>query len=176
MYPVLLDMFLEETSENKELFENNKKMLKYVIENFTDFTALNGELYGQTVSTAIRTFGKEALGENGMVTEIFKNGGSTVFSLLDGTDETEQDTTIYPFGVVKNILATDIFTADKVELNGKAGIYEEKSFMLLIMLSGEGTVSDYDSSFKIKKGSLVFIPAKMRLELMGNGELIIAHV
>ena len=49
-------------------------------------------------------------------------------------------------------------------------------FMLLIMLSGEGTVSDYDSSFKIKKGSLVFIPAKMRLELMGCGEIIIAHV
>lgn len=174
MYPILLNSFLNEQSKSKELFENEALLLKYVFDNFSDFIVLNGDLSGQTISNAIRTFGKSSLGENGISTEIFKNSLDRLFEL--NINEEDQDTMIYPFGVVKNILSTDYLIADSIELNGKAGIYEEKSFMILIALSGGGTISDYDSSFKIKKGSIVFIPAKMRIELMGSGRIIIAHV
>lgn len=88
----------------------------------------------------------------------------------------KDDLMIYPFGTVKNLVSCDLFTSDLLELNGKAGLAEEKSFLSIVLLDGDATLSFAGGMLRLKKGDSVFVPAKLRIELSGKASIICSHV
>ncbi len=86
------------------------------------------------------------------------------------------DLMLYPFGTVKSLAECKYFTAELLSLNGKAGLCEEKSFLSLVVLSGNAVLSSSAGIMHLKKGDSVFIPAKMRATISGAAEIICTHI
>ena len=84
--------------------------------------------------------------------------------------------TLYPFGLVRNLAKCDFFTCELLSLNGKAGLCEEKSFLSLLVLSGEGTICYAGGSMKVKKGDSIFVPASLRITINGTAEIMCSHL
>lgn len=92
------------------------------------------------------------------------------------SDDTEGELMLYPFGTVKSLAECKYFTAELLNLNGKAGLCEEKSFLSLVVLEGDAVLSSSEGILRLKKGDSVFIPAKMRATLSGSAEIICTHI
>ncbi len=172
MYPLLLEIFGE---ENNNLLKDPYDCLCHILKNLPKAKVKNGDVSGKTLRDAVRLFGKTALGENGMQTTVFKNNGGEVLLPKTALTAAESEVMIYPFGVVNNIVTSNDITADLLELNGKAGLFEKDSFMLICVNSGSGVVSNFAGTFRVKAGDVVFVPADFRIELMGAGSIVIAH-
>lgn len=84
--------------------------------------------------------------------------------------------TLYPFGIVKNLDSCDKFSADLLELNGKAGLLEKDSFLAVVMLDGEAVLSYPTGNMRLVKGDNIFVPANTRITLTGTATVLTAHV
>ena len=76
-------------------------------------------------------------------------------------------------------LATcDYFTVDKINLNGKfTGTVDDKTFLSVIILNGNGKISAGDETFNFCKGDSYFIPADVgSWQLEGAGEILLTYV
>lgn len=173
MYPLLLEFIgSPEKDENTVL---------YVIKNIGETVVRNGEYNGFEVKEALQIFGKQAFGEDGINTSFFRSK-NTVEDLISRVEtklkpaEYGDETVIYPFGVVDNIITDDEITADNLKLNGRAGLFEEKSFMLVFSKTNDFLLTDFDSTMRINKGFAVFVPAKTRVEINGEAEIILIHL
>ena len=172
MYPLLTDFLFESISDiPKEPFDS----LKVMLEGFRKTIVQNGEQKGKTLSSAIRSYGKEILGADGAATSVFKNNAEDIISKIETKELLESEATIYPFGIVENMVSAEGFNADLLSLDGKVGLYEKDSFMLAFALSGEFRVSHFGGTFTVRPGNLVFIPADFRIEMTGAGDIIIAN-
>ena len=77
MYPLLTDFLFESISDiPKEPFDS----LKVMLEGFRKTIVQNGEQKGKTLSSAIRSYGKEILGADGAATSVFKNNAEDIIS------------------------------------------------------------------------------------------------
>ena len=172
MYPLLTEFVID---ENNPVPQNPLALTKMIIENLPKAIVKNGEQKGKTLSSAIRFFGKKILGKRGAETSVFKNCGREIINLIDQNEPAENEGTIYPFGIVENLVCTEGFSADYLSLRDKTGLYEKESFMLLYVVSGEFTVSYFGGTFRIKPQNMVFVPADFRIEIVGTGKLIIVN-
>ncbi len=173
MYPLLL-RFSEDYSGR--FFD----ALSFVAENIGGATVKNGRFSGENIKTALQKFGKECFGENGIKTLLFRESyvKKPLYELIENEavfEFEDREATIYPFGVVNNVLNNELLTADRLFLNGRTGVCEDKSFLLIFCLESDLTVSDFDSTVKVKKGECVFLPAKMRVEITGEAEILLLH-
>ena len=91
-------------------------------------------------------------------------------------NDLEPDITIYPFGIVKTLAECEYFTAELLNLKGKAGLMEEKSFLSIVLLDGDAILSYTGGSIRLKKGDSVFVPAKCRITLTGEADIISTHI
>ena len=91
-------------------------------------------------------------------------------------NDLEPDITIYPFGIVKTLSQCEYFTVEHLTLKGKAGLMEEKSFLSAVLLDGEAVLSYLGGSMRLKKGDSIFVPAKCRITLMGEADIICTHI
>lgn len=170
MYPLLLEF-------SDEFNRKTDNPVCFAVENIKNAAVKNGEFSGENIKTALKAFGKDCFGKNGINTLFFrfperlKPITDRISPYLEQTD-----TTIYPFGVANNIITDENITADHLFLNGRAGICEDKSFLIIFVLEHDLLLSDFDSTMKVKKGEAVFVPAKDRVELTGEAEIILIHL
>lgn len=84
--------------------------------------------------------------------------------------------TLYPFGISRTLAECDKFTCELLELSGVAGIDFNDTFVSAVILSGEATVSYPSGNMTIKKGDSIFIPAKLKVTISGNAEILCSHL
>lgn len=172
MYPILTDNLFEDKTA---IPEDPYEILKALVLRFPKTVVKNGDQKGKTLSSAIRFYGHEILGQNGLTTSAFKNGGEDIISRIRKNDLPEDEGMIYPFGIARNLISTEGFSADNLSLDGRVGLYEKESFMLIFSAFGEFSVSHFGGTFRLNAGEMVFVPADFRIEITGAGDLIIAH-
>ncbi|WP_035766369.1 type I phosphomannose isomerase catalytic subunit [Butyrivibrio sp. NC2002] len=101
-------------------------------------------------------------------------------------DKALEVTNLYPVKKVKkpepHIGTCKYFTVDKVNLTGDktnkvSGIVSDDSFLHILILEGEGTITVGDEKMDYKKGDSYFIPAESgEYELAGKCEAIFTYV
>lgn len=79
-------------------------------------------------------------------------------------------------GTVRRLASCEYFTADLLELDGTATLWEEDSFVSVLVLGGEMTLDWSEGSLRLKKGSSVFVPAGLKVTLSGKGTAMTARV
>ncbi|MCQ2455694.1 MAG: hypothetical protein MJ090_06130 [Clostridia bacterium] len=173
MYPILLG-FDEEYDGNKQ------GILSFIISNIGRSTVKNGEFIGSEIKDVLRKFGKECFGEKGINTAFFRSDGDK-FALMNKLKTVNsrvdtEDATIYPFGVVNSIINDADIVADSLMLDGRAGLREEESFLILYVKENDCLLSDFDSTMKVSKNDCVFIPQKTRVQITGKAEIILIHM
>ena len=86
------------------------------------------------------------------------------------------DVTLYPFGTVRELAKCEYFTTELINLDGNVGIYDNDSFISLLVLDGEVAISYPGGMMRLKKGDSVFIPAGLKIRLTGTAEIIYTHM
>lgn len=86
------------------------------------------------------------------------------------------DVTLYPFGTVRELASCEYFTTELISLDGNVGLYDNDSFMSVLILDGEVTLSYTGGMMKLKKGDSVFIPASLKTRLVGTAEILYTHM
>ena len=86
------------------------------------------------------------------------------------------DVTLYPFGTVRELARCDYFTTELIKLDGNVGVYDDDSFISLLVLDGEISLSYTGGMMKLKKGDSVFLPAGLKTRLSGTAEIIYTHM
>ncbi len=86
------------------------------------------------------------------------------------------DVTIYPFGTVRELASCDYFVTELINLNGNVGIYDNDSFISLLVLNGEASLSYTGGMIRLKKGDSVFLPAGLKISLCGTSEMLYTHM
>ena len=173
MYPLLLEF-----SGSAETGENT---VSYIIKNISETVVRNGEYNGFEIKEVLQIFGKKAFGEDGINTSFFRSKNIVEDLILRIEPKLKpakygEETVIYPFGVVDNIITDDEIIADSLKLNGRAGLFEKKSFMILLAKENDFLLTDFDSTMRVNKGFAVFVPAKTRTQINGEAEIILIHM
>lgn len=86
------------------------------------------------------------------------------------------DVTIYPFGTVRELSACQYFTTELINLNGNVGIYDNDSFISLLVLDGQASLSYTGGMMRLKKGDSVFLPAGLKVSICGTAEMLYTHM
>lgn len=86
------------------------------------------------------------------------------------------DVTLYPFGTVRELAKCEYFTTELIHLDGNVGIYDNDSFISLLVLDGEVSLSYTGGMMRLKKGDSVFIPATLKTRLCGTAEILYSHL
>ncbi len=80
------------------------------------------------------------------------------------------------FGTVRKLADCEYFKTELLKLNGKTEILNNDSFVSLLVIDGEASVNTNDTEITAKKGESVFVPAKLKIELSGNAEILVSMV
>ncbi len=86
------------------------------------------------------------------------------------------DVLLYPFGTVRELARCKYFCTELLSLNGNIGIYDNDSFISLLVLGGSSTLSYSGGTMQLKKGDSVFIPAGLKVRLTGTAEIMHTHL
>ena len=86
------------------------------------------------------------------------------------------DVTLYPFGQVRELASCQYFSTSIISLNGNVGIYDDESFVSLLILDGEVSVSYTGGMMKLKKGDSLFLPAGLKTRVSGSAEILYSHM
>lgn len=77
---------------------------------------------------------------------------------------------------IRELAVCDKFSAKLLSLNGKYTISYKDSFISLVVLEGNATVSCDNHTLNIIKGDSVFIPAGLEVELSGAADILYSYV
>lgn len=86
------------------------------------------------------------------------------------------DVTIYPFGTVRELASCEYFNTELINLSGNVGVYDNDSFISLLVLDGEASLSYTGGMMRLKKGDSVFLPAGLKISLCGTAEILYTHM
>ncbi len=86
------------------------------------------------------------------------------------------DITLYPFGTVRELASCKYFTTELISLDGNVGIYDNDSFISLLILDGAASLSYTGGMMRLKKGDSVFLPAGIKISLCGTAEILYTHM
>ena len=86
------------------------------------------------------------------------------------------DVTLYPFGTVRELAKCEYFTTELINLDGNVGLYDNDSFISLLVLDGEVSLSYTGGMMKLKKGDSIFVPATLKTRLTGTAEIMYSHM
>ena len=83
---------------------------------------------------------------------------------------------VYGNNRIRELAVCDKFSAKLLSLNGKYTISHKDSFVSLIILEGNVTISCNNHTFNITIGDSVFIPAGLEVELNGIADILYGYV
>lgn len=78
--------------------------------------------------------------------------------------------------IKRELACCDFFKAYKLELNEKFTVNANESFVSLLCLEGDASLSWADGNMDIKKGDSVFVPAGFEVKLTGKAEILCSYV
>ena len=79
-------------------------------------------------------------------------------------------------GSIRALANCDLFSAKLLELNGEYKVYNEESFVSLVVLEGNAVIRWESGSLDIKKGDSIFVPADFATVLNGKAEILLSCV
>lgn len=79
-------------------------------------------------------------------------------------------------GSIRALANCDLFSAKLLELNGEYKVYNEESFVSLVVLEGNAVIGWESGSLDIKKGDSIFVPANFATVLNGKAEILLSCV
>ena len=86
------------------------------------------------------------------------------------------DVMLYPFGTVRELASCDYFHTELIHMDGNMGLYDNESFISLIVLEGDVTVSYPSSTSHLKKGDSLFLPAGLKIKISGKADILHTHL
>lgn len=84
--------------------------------------------------------------------------------------------TVIPGGTIRTLARCAFFTAQILTVTGEIQLGESGSFVSVVCLSGEATLTAESCSLQLRKGSSIFLPAGIRARLSGTAELLCSSV
>ncbi len=81
-----------------------------------------------------------------------------------------------PFGSIRDLAECDLFTAKLYSLKGDGEIHCKDSFVSLLILEGNAKITYGDEVLTAQKGDSIFIPAGVKVNLSGEGEILYSRV
>ncbi|MGI6279260.1 MAG: type I phosphomannose isomerase catalytic subunit [Acutalibacteraceae bacterium] len=79
-------------------------------------------------------------------------------------------------GSVRRLSSCEFFTAEIINLDGETEILKQDTFVSLVVLEGEITLSWNDGEIQAKKGGSIFVPAGLEVNLKGKAQLLCSFV
>lgn len=79
-------------------------------------------------------------------------------------------------GTLRPLANCEFFTADLVNVDGTATFGKADTFVSLLCLDGDATLTDGTTAFALKKGASAFVPAGMTVTVSGKAQLLQSHV
>ena len=80
------------------------------------------------------------------------------------------------YGTVRDLAACPFFTAKVIGLNGTFSCKEEDSFLSLLILEGNARLEGETETLTVQKGDSVFVPAREKVQISGNAEILYSYV
>lgn len=77
---------------------------------------------------------------------------------------------------LRELASCDLFTANVIELCEELQICEKDSFVSLVVLDGEMTVTWGEDEICAKKGDSIFVPANFKINLSGKAQILYSKV
>jgi len=78
--------------------------------------------------------------------------------------------------IVRDLAECELFTAKLLTLNENYTIFKKYSFVSLVVIDGNATLIYNNETLKIKKGDSIFIPAIIKVDLIGTAEILMSYV
>ncbi len=86
------------------------------------------------------------------------------------------EVTTHSFGTLRKLGECEYFSSSLLNLDGSAELEDNESFISLLLLDGNATLSCDKCSLNLNKGDSVFIPAGLKISLSGKSEIIYSHL
>ncbi|MBR7071062.1 MAG: class I mannose-6-phosphate isomerase [Clostridia bacterium] len=86
------------------------------------------------------------------------------------------EVTAHDFGSVRALANCPYFKTELLTLNGTTKLGQDDSFESLLVLSGDATVCYGEEKLTLKKGSSLFIPARVTVTVSGEAEILCSRV
>ena len=80
------------------------------------------------------------------------------------------------YGNIRTLASCDLFTAKILNLNGETTIYNDKSFVSLLLLDGDAEITYEIHKITAKKGDSIFIPANLKADIKGTATILESFV
>ena len=93
-----------------------------------------------------------------------------------GGNVKSDDTFLYPFGTVSEANLSNAAHISLIRLAGSAGIYENDSFMSVIVTDGSVMFSYPSGNMHLKTGDSILIPARTNTKFAGYANLLCSHI
>lgn len=110
-----------------------------------------------------------------------KNGMARELHIDKALDVTDLEPVKYKNEAYPHVASCDYFTVDHVILDGSivnelSGMVSEESFLHILVLSGDGIISNADEELPYKCGDSFFIPAGSgNYRIFGSGDLLMSY-
>lgn len=88
----------------------------------------------------------------------------------------DDETMLFPFGTVKQLLKSKRFTCELLRLNGNAGLCEKDSFSLLTVTDGSAVISYPSGNLSLSRGDCMLLPAGIRIIISGRADILNLHL
>ena len=77
---------------------------------------------------------------------------------------------------IRELAKCDKFTAEHISLNGELEVFNEDSFVSLVVLEGSATILWDSDKANLAKGTSVFVPAGLAVKLCGEADILLSKV
>ncbi len=77
---------------------------------------------------------------------------------------------------IRELAKCDKFTAEHISLNGELEVFNEDSFVSLVVLDCKATLKWDNESTELLKGTSVFVPACLAVKLCGEADILLSKV
>lgn len=84
--------------------------------------------------------------------------------------------TEFDWGSERELASCDLFTGKVLNIKGETEIENKDSFVSLVVLSGEITITYNGEEIKAQKGASIFIPANFKITVKGEAEVLYSCV
>lgn len=130
----------------------------------------------QNSNTTYRVSDYGRLGADGKPRQLHKKQASEVINKFPSKLTENSLETVTSYGTVRELASCKFFKTNLVKLDGSMTLKNEESFVSLLVLSGECELSYDGGKLNLKKGSSVFVPAGLEINVSGKSQIIVSNV
>lgn len=131
----------------------------------------------QNSDTTYRVFDYNRLGSDGKPRQLHVEKALDVTTLKKSKKPAFiKEKRVFMDATITKLESCELFTVEKIDLNGKTTVFCKESFVSLVCLNGSYDLLWENQNIKLEKGSSVFVPAGLEISLFGNAEFLYSRV